>query len=121
MNVLLDHCLPRQLAELLVEHRVRTTGDMNWEQVLNGELLRFAADQFDVFVTIDKNLSAQQNKGALPLCVVVLDPRNTGADPVIALAPKLQRLLRQKLRKRVYRISDHDEDLSPRRKKEPTR
>ena len=34
---------------------------MGWTAIKNGELLALASKQFDVFVTVDRNLSFQQN------------------------------------------------------------
>ena len=42
----------------------------------NGELLRLAASEFDVFITIDNNLSAQQNFTKIDLAVIVLSAPN---------------------------------------------
>ena len=38
----------------------------------NGKLLRAAAAEFDVFVTLDSNLEHQQNVAALDLAIVVI-------------------------------------------------
>lgn len=45
---------------------------MGWTTIKNGELLALAAEQFDVFVTVDRNLSGQQNLGSFPIAVIVL-------------------------------------------------
>ena len=45
---------------------------MGWTAVKNGELLALAEEQFDVFVTVDRNLSFQQNLSALSIAVIVL-------------------------------------------------
>jgi hypothetical protein len=37
---------------------------MEWATIKNGELLALAAQQFGVFVTVDRNLSFQQNLSA---------------------------------------------------------
>jgi hypothetical protein len=34
-----------------------------WAAIENGELLTLASGEFDVFVTVDRNLSFQQNLG----------------------------------------------------------
>lgn len=38
----------------------------------NGELLKLAAGQFDLLLTVDRNLEYQQNLAAVGLAVVVL-------------------------------------------------
>lgn len=55
----------------------------------NGELLRRAAEQFDVFVTADQNLQYQQNLSKLPISVVVLVARSNRMDTLRPLIPRL--------------------------------
>ena len=61
MHVLLDECLPRKLKAEIVGHEVSTVPEVGWAGKENGELLQLAAKDFDVFVTIDANIPAQQN------------------------------------------------------------
>jgi hypothetical protein len=49
---------------------------MGWTALKNGELLALAATHFDVFVTVDRNLSFQQDIVSFPIAVVVLHVRN---------------------------------------------
>jgi len=95
MRLLLDECLPVELAENLPGHTVRTARQMGWLGVKNGRLLKLIAEsgQFDVFVTVDKNLPHQQNLSALPFAVVVLRIRSTRVKDVLAQAPELLRRL----------------------------
>ena len=54
---------------------------MGWDGIKNGELLRRAEAQFDVFVTSDQNLRYQQNLSKSKLAVLVLPSNQV---PVIA-------------------------------------
>jgi hypothetical protein len=72
VRVLLDESLPRPLAALLSGHDVRTVTAMGWSGRQNGELLRLAADDFDVFLTADTNLEHQQNLTTLPISVAAV-------------------------------------------------
>jgi hypothetical protein len=56
MTILLGECLPRRLGPLLAGHEVKTTRQMNWHGLSNGELLAAADSRFEVFITVDKNL-----------------------------------------------------------------
>ena len=58
MRVLLDECLPRRLKHALVGHDARTTPEMGWASRQNGELLRLAEREFDVFLTVDRKRSS---------------------------------------------------------------
>ena len=73
MRVLLDECLPSRLKQTIPDHEVLTVKEAGWAGKGNGELLALAAEDFDVFVTIDKNLPAQQNLARLSLGIVVLN------------------------------------------------
>ena len=93
MKLLLDESVPRRLKRSLDGHDVRTVGDMGWSGIKNGQLLLLAAAQFDVFVTVDKNLSYQQNLTALPVAVILLEARTVQLKELVALVPELQRSL----------------------------
>ena len=72
MRVLLDECLPRKLKSDLPGHEARTVPEMGWASKENGELLELAAGQFDVFLTVDRNLTYQQAIGRFNIAVLVL-------------------------------------------------
>jgi len=65
IKILLDECLPKKLKyrieELDPDFIIKTTPDMAWASLSNGELLSLAEGEFDVFITSDKNLSFQQS------------------------------------------------------------
>ena len=67
MRILLDEDLPRRLTSLLVGHNVSTVQRSGWTGIKNGKLLGLAAAEFDVFLTMDRNLEFQQNLAALPI------------------------------------------------------
>ena len=82
MRLLLDECIDRRFArELEVEHLVRTVPQMGWATKKNGELLTLAKAEFDVFITVDRNLSFQQNISGFNIAVLILRaPSNRLAD-----------------------------------------
>jgi hypothetical protein len=45
---------------------------MGWSDLDNGDLLRAAKEQFDVFITTDQNLRYQQNLAEKQLAILVL-------------------------------------------------
>lgn len=94
--------MPRPFARLIVGHDVRTTRDMGWEDLSNGELLAKAATSFDLMVTVDKSLLHQQNRTDLPLPVLVLRATSNTIGSVAVLAPEVLKLLGQALQNRVY-------------------
>ena len=73
MKVVLDKMLPAAVAGLLSGHDVATVKAAKFTGLSNGELLRRAArDGFDVLVTADRNLAAQQNVPAGSIAIVLV-------------------------------------------------
>ena len=60
MRVLLDECVDWRLARDIVGHEVRATHQMGWSGIKNGQLLSLAVKEFEILVTVDRNLSFQQ-------------------------------------------------------------
>ena len=81
MKLLLDENLPVKLKYRFIEKGFSafTVKDMNWWGKQNGELLRlFIEEEFEVLITIDNNLSFQQNFKDYPIQVlVIIAPDNT--------------------------------------------
>jgi len=67
VNVLLDECVDWRLARDIPGHTVKTARQMGWTTIKNGELLALAAAEFDVFITVDRNLSFQQVLASYPI------------------------------------------------------
>ncbi|HEX5886900.1 MAG TPA: DUF5615 family PIN-like protein [Pyrinomonadaceae bacterium] len=72
MKLLLDECVARDLKRDLVGHEVSTVVEAGFGGLENGELLRAAAAEYDVLITVDRNLPFQQNVASLPIAVLVL-------------------------------------------------
>ena len=72
MKVLLDECTPRVVKKRLPMHDISTVQEMGWAGIKNGELLKLAEAQFEVFITTDKNLRYQQNLTGRACAVLVL-------------------------------------------------
>lgn len=93
MKLLIDECVDWRLLRDLTDHDVKTVKQAGWENVKNGALLRLAATQFDVFLTVDTNLPYQQNAGQLELAVIILRGRTTRLPDLRELLPALHRAL----------------------------
>lgn len=61
MKILLDECVPRPMHKLLAGHSCTTASKRGWGGVKNGDLLRLAEAEFDLFITSDQNIRYQQN------------------------------------------------------------
>ena len=60
MRILFDQGTPAPLRRALKQHTVSIAYEKGWDKLENGELLKAAEAEFDVFVTTDKNLRHQQ-------------------------------------------------------------
>ena len=97
MRILLDECLPARLSRELIGHDVRTVRQMNWLGAKNGKLLKLISDsgEFDVFLTMDKNLPLQQEIANLSFAIIILRAKSNRFEDtqpqiseVIRLLPK---------------------------------
>jgi len=89
VRVLLDECVDRRLARQLSNHVVKTVPEMGWATIGNGDLLALAEKDFDVFVTVDRNLSLQQNLPRFKIAVLVLRARTNRLVDLLPLMPKI--------------------------------
>ncbi len=87
MRLLLDESLPRGLKTHFAGHDVATVPDKGWAGLSNGELLRRAEQEFDVFVTADQNLEYQQHLRGFDLGVVILCAVRTRIEDLLPLVP----------------------------------
>lgn len=89
MRVLLDECVDRRLARELMGHEVSAVPQMGWAAIKNGELLALAEKQFDVFLTVDRNLSFQQHLPRFEIAVVVVRAPTNRLRDLVALVPQI--------------------------------
>jgi hypothetical protein len=89
VKVFLDECVDWRLARDIVGHDVKTARQMGWTTVKNGALLTLASQHFDVFITVDRNLSFQQNLDSFSVAVVVLRAKSNRLADLKPLVPSL--------------------------------
>jgi predicted nuclease of predicted toxin-antitoxin system len=97
MKILLDESLPRKLRQDFgKDHEVWTVKDKGWLGKKNGELLRLMIEnKFEIFVTVDRNLTYQQNLERLSVTIFVLCAYNNRRDTLKLLVPKIFERIRQ--------------------------
>lgn len=88
-RILLDECIDRRLAKEISGHNVKTAPEMDWAGLDNGELLAKAEKEFDIFITVDRNLSFQQNLPKFDIAVLILRTRTNRLKELIPLVPKI--------------------------------
>jgi hypothetical protein len=93
VRVLLDECVPRRLRRELPEHDVRTVNEMGWSGIKNGPLLQRAAQEFDVFLTVDQGIEYQQNPFGLAVVIIVMVAKSNDIDDLRPLMPRVRETL----------------------------
>ena len=92
IRVLLDENLPRKLKWSLEAEAV-TVPERGWGGVKNGQLLRQAAAEFDILLTMDRGMEHQQNVEGLDLCIIVLSAVSNDLDDLLPLVPAVNAAL----------------------------
>jgi hypothetical protein len=95
LKILLDECVDRRLTREIAGHEVTTTQQQGWSGIDNGARLKLAAADFEVFLTVDRNLSFQQPVIDLDIAVVVLRASSNRIVDLKALVPELLEALPQ--------------------------
>jgi len=95
MRILIDECLPARLRGEIIGHDVRTVRQMSWLGAKNGKLLKLISDssEFDVFLTMDKNLPLQQEITNLPFAIIILRAKSNRFEDTQPLISEVIRLL----------------------------
>ncbi len=110
MRLLLDECLPKDLALQLPAHSVRTVPQAGWAGISNSKLLGLIADsaKFDVFLTVDKQLPQHNQTRTLPFAIVVLRAKSNRMIHISPFAPEILRRLAELQPGHVYFLTQPD-------------
>ncbi len=106
MRILLDEQLNWRLARAFSNmHEVRAVRDMGWIGLRNGDLLRLAEREFDVMVTMDRNMEHQQNLPRYNLAVILLVSRSNRLEDTEGFLSEIERVLTLGVEPgRLYRV-----------------
>ena len=74
MKILLDECVPRKIKFLFAAEGIfcEKVRDAGWSGKENGELLSLAEQQYQILVTIDKNIKHQQNLAGRDISILII-------------------------------------------------
>jgi predicted nuclease of predicted toxin-antitoxin system len=107
MKILLDECITKRLKTKLSEYKVNTVFEMGWSGLKNGNLMTKAIENnFDIFLTIDKNIEYQQNLNNYPIAVVVLNTSNSKIEFLEQLMPKFKQDINTFEKGKIYKINN---------------
>jgi len=91
MKILLDECVTKRLKEYLKEFEVYTVRELGLGGIKNGKLMAYCVgNNFDILLTIDKNLIFQQNLDKYPLSIVVLDSTTSKIEELVTFLPSFK-------------------------------
>ena len=91
MKILFDECVTKRLKIHLDEFDVFTIRELNLSGIKNGKLMTYCAENnFDVLLTIDKNLMFQQNLDKYPITIVVFNSNTSKLEELIQFLPSLK-------------------------------
>lgn len=89
MKILLDECVTKKLKRYLTNHDVFTVTEMGWSGLKNGKLMSKCVEyEFEILLTIDKNLTFQQNLKQFPIAVVVLNTATSKIEEMVLYVPR---------------------------------
>jgi predicted nuclease of predicted toxin-antitoxin system len=72
MKILLDECVPWPMHKFLAGHECSTAQQRGWGGIKNGDLLRLAEKDFNLFITSDQNIHYQQNLAGRQIAILEL-------------------------------------------------
>lgn len=89
MKILLDEGIDRRLAKYIEGFSVETVAERGWAGIKNSDLLARAQSEFDVFVTVDRSLSFQQELPKFTLAVVLIASPSNRLGDLVRLIPDI--------------------------------
>ncbi len=91
MKILLDEGVPKIIQQRLRELSISNVEEMGWRGIKNGALLDLMTGQFQILITTDKSLPAQQNLKKRQISIVILPTNDVPS--VIGLLPQIEQAI----------------------------
>ena len=110
MKILLDECVTKRLKPHLAEFEVLTVSEIKWNGIKNGRLMTLCVDnQFDILLTIDKNMMFQQNLGKYKLTIAVLNSSTSKIEELVQFVPSFKAQVEKFEKHKAYIIDKQNE------------
>jgi predicted nuclease of predicted toxin-antitoxin system len=95
MKILFDECLPRKLKSALADHDCMTVPEASLAGQKNGRSLSLAESAgFEVFLTVDKGLSHQQNLAGRRIAIVVIRAKSNRRKDLLPVVETSRAMIR---------------------------
>ena len=105
MKILLDECVTKRLKKHLNNFDVFTVRELELSGIKNGKLMAFCSDNnFDVLLTIDKNLMFQQNLEKYPVTIVVFNCISSKIEELVLFIPSFESQINTFQKHKAYLI-----------------
>ena len=105
MKILLDECVTKRLKKYLEEFEVFTVRELDLSGTKNGKLMTYCVENnFDILLTIDKNLMFQQNLDKYPIIIVVLNCARSKIEELVTFMPSFKAQLDSLEKHKAYII-----------------
>jgi predicted nuclease of predicted toxin-antitoxin system len=105
MKILLDECVTKRLKLHLNEFDVFTVRELGLSGIKNGKLMDFCAqNDFDILLTIDKNLMFQQNLDKYPVTIAVLNCFTSKIEELVTYLPSFKTQINSLEKYKAYLI-----------------
>lgn len=113
MRIVLDENIPVQLKGALERHSVISVNDpsLGWKNISNGRLLAAIEGRFDLLITADRNIYAQQNLSGRSTSILVL-PTNRRSD-ILSASARIAEII-DAIQPGEYVVLDRDGELTTR-------
>ena len=105
MKILLDECVTKWLKKHLNNLDVFTVRELELSGIKNGKLMTFCSDNnFDILLTIDKNLMFQQNLEKYPVTIVVLNCLSSKIEELVLFIPSFEKQINSFQKHKAYLV-----------------
>lgn len=105
MKILLDECVTKRLKRHLELFEVSTVRELGLSGIKNGKLLSYCVENdFDILLTIDKNLMFQQNLAQYLVTIVVFNSVTSKIEELITFLPSFTLQAEKLEREQAYLI-----------------
>ena len=105
MKILLDECVTKKLKNHLIEFEVFTVFEMGWSGVKNGKLMILCVESnFDILLTIDKNLMFQQNLDKHNVTIAVINCKTSKIEDLLYFLEAMKTQIFQFEKHKAYLI-----------------
>ena len=109
MKILLDECVPKKVKKFLKEHEVKTVHEMKFNGLKDKELLEAGeGENFDILLTVDKNIDKQQNVKKYKISIVILDAIKNTVNYIEKLIPSFKKKLNFFEKGKSYKITEDE-------------